>query len=159
MILGAWRFDAADRLAIINLLGAYAYTYDQDRLDDFRGLFTESPELVLLHEGQVLSAEIDTVMSLLKARKAAFKADHNQRRHALNSFWFTSQSAIAATGHCHMQVFAIRAGGPPSPDLTVCYDFTAAKRDGVWRLSRWTVAVDQGNVGKLDQRTAPSGDY
>jgi hypothetical protein len=149
--VGSASFDAADRLAIINLLGAYAYTYDQDRLDDFRALFTESPELVLLHEGRVLSADIDAVMSLLKARKAGFKAENNQRRHALNSFWFTSQTAREATGHSYVQVFAIREGGPPSADLTACYDFTAVKQDGVWRLSRWKVAADQGSVGKLDQ--------
>lgn len=144
--VGSTAFDAADRLAIINLLGAYVYTYDQDRLYEFRALFTESPELVLLHEGNVLAADIDAVMSLLAARKAGFKAENNQRRHALNSFWFTSQTAPEATGHCYVQVFAIRAGGPPAADLTACYDFTAVKQDRVWRLSRWKVAPDQGGV-------------
>ena len=148
---GSVTFDVADRLAIINVFGAYAYTYDQDRLDDFRALFTESPELVLLHEGRELSADIETVMTLLRARKAAFNADHNRRRHALNSFWFTSQDATQATGHCYVQVFAIREGGAPSPDLTACYDFTAVKQHGAWRLSRWVVGVDQGDVGQLGQ--------
>jgi hypothetical protein len=96
--VGSASFEAADRLAIINLLGAYAYTYDQDRLDDFRALFTESPELVLLHEGRVLSADIDAVMSLLKARKAGFKAENNQRRHALNSFWFKAKPPARQRG-------------------------------------------------------------
>ncbi len=91
--VGRVDFDVADRLAIINLFGAYAHTYDENRLDEFRALFTESPELVLLHEGVPLSADIETVMGLLAARKAAFKAENNQRRHALNSFWFDSQSA------------------------------------------------------------------
>lgn len=145
--VGRVDFDAADRLAIINLFGAYAYSYDNNRLDEFRGLFTESPELVLLHEGQPLSADIETVMSLLAARKAAFKAENNQRRHALNSFWFSSQSADEATGHCYVQVFAIKAGGPPVPDLTGCYDFTAVKRDGGWKFSRWVVGVDQTDTG------------
>jgi hypothetical protein len=149
--VGSTAFDAADRLAIINLLGAYAYTYDQDRLDDFRALFIEAPELVLLHEGRVLSTDIDTLMSLLRARKERFNTEHNQRRHALNSFWFTSQTATEATGHCYVQVFAIRDGGPPQPDLTACYDFTARKHDGVWRLSRWSVTADQTDVGRLDQ--------
>lgn len=72
--VGSVAFDVTDRLAIINLFGAYAYTYDENRLDEFRTLFTESPELVLLHEGQPLSADIDTVMGLLATRKAAFKA-------------------------------------------------------------------------------------
>ncbi len=148
--VGGVTFNVADRLAIINLLGAYAFTYDNDRLDDFRALFTESPELVLWHEGQVLSSDIDTVMSFLKARKAAFNREGNRRRHALNSFWFSSQIATEATGHCYVQVFAIRGGGPPAAELTACYDFTASKQDGVWRLSRWAVTADQREVGMPD---------
>jgi hypothetical protein len=141
--VGSVAFDAADRLAIINLFGAYAYTYDENRLDEFRELFTESPELVLWHDGNPLSADIDTVMSLLAVRKAGFKAENNQRRHALNSFWFSSQRDSEATGHCYVQVFAIKDGGPPAADLTGRYEFTALKQDGTWRFSRWVVAIDQ----------------
>jgi hypothetical protein len=144
--VGCVSFDAADRLAIINLFGAYAHTYDENRLDEFRALFTEAPQLGLLHEGTELSQDIDTVMSLLAARKAKFTAENNQRRHALNSFWFSAQSASEATGHCYVQVFAIKAGGPPTPELTGRYEFTAIKRDGVWRLSRWLVAMDQARL-------------
>jgi hypothetical protein len=139
-------FDVADRLAIINLFGAYAYTYDENRLDEFRTLLTESPELVLLHEGRMVSAPVDVVMKLLAVRKEAFKAENNQRRHALNSFWFASQSANEATGHCYVQVFAVQDGGPPSPELTGRYEFTAVKHDGVWRFSRWVLAIDQTTV-------------
>lgn len=141
--VGSAAFDVADRLAIINLFGAYAYTYDANRLDAFRALFTESPELVLLHDGTTLSGDIETVMSLLAARKQMFAAGHDQRRHALNSFWFSSQNATEATGHCYVQVFAVKDGGPPTPDLTGCYDFTAVKQRGTWRFSRWVVAIDQ----------------
>jgi SnoaL-like domain len=141
--VGSVAFDVADRLAIINLFGAYAYTYDENRLDEFRALFTESPELVLLHDSTPLSADIDTVMNLLAVRKTAFKAEHNQRRHALNSFWFSSQTAGEAIGRCYVQVFAIKDGGPPTPDLTGRYEFTAVKQDGVWRFGRWVVAIDQ----------------
>jgi hypothetical protein len=144
--VGSVAFDVADRLAIINLLGAYAHTYDENRLDDFRALFTESPELVLLHEGQLLSGDIETVMRLLAVRKAEFKAENNQRRHALNSFWFASQTAGEATGHCYVQVFAIRDGGPPSAELTGRYEFTAVKEHDAWRFSRWVVAIDQTSI-------------
>lgn len=82
-------------------------------------------------------------MGVLAARKQAFKAERNQRRHALNSFWFSSQDSEQATGHCYVQVFAIKAGGSPECDLTGCYDFIAVKQDGVWRFSRWVVGLDQ----------------
>ncbi|WP_231639419.1 nuclear transport factor 2 family protein [Mycobacterium sp. Marseille-P9652] len=141
--VGGVDFDVADRLAIINLFGAYAHTYDENRLDEFRALFTESPELVLLHDGAPLSGDIDTVMSLLAARKAAFKAENNQRRHALDSFWIAGQTADEATGHCYVQVFAVKDGGPPTPDLTGRYEFTAVKQHGSWRFHRWVVVIDQ----------------
>ena len=51
-------------------------------------------------------------MELLAVRKGEFKAQNNQRRHALNSFWFDNQRAEEATGRCYVQVFAIRDGGP-----------------------------------------------
>jgi hypothetical protein len=83
LTIGDTAFDAADRLAIINLFGAYAYTYDENELDEFRALLTDAPELVLRHENRMLSQDIDTEMNFLAARKAAFKAENNQRRHAL----------------------------------------------------------------------------
>jgi hypothetical protein len=141
--VGGVSFDVADRLAIINLFGAYAYAYDENLLDDFRALFTESPQLVLLDDGNTLSQDIGAVMSLLALRKEAFKAENNQRRHALNSFWFSGQSATEATGHCYVQVFAIRDGGSPRPDLTGRYEFTAVKENGVWKFSHWVLAIDQ----------------
>lgn len=67
--VGGVFFDVADGLAVINLFGAYAYTYDENRLDEFRELFTESPELVLQHDGHNLSGDIDAVMSLLLGKK------------------------------------------------------------------------------------------
>ena len=114
LTIGDTAFDAADRLAIINLFGAYAYTYDENELDEF--LFTDSPELVLRHEDRMLSQDIDTVMNFLAARIAAFNAENNQRRHALNSFWFTRQNATEATGRCYVQVFGIRDAGHPLPN-------------------------------------------
>jgi hypothetical protein len=61
-------------------------------------LFTEAPHFGLLYEGNEISQDVDTVMNLLADRKAKFKAENNQRRHALNSLWFTSQSAPELTG-------------------------------------------------------------
>jgi hypothetical protein len=94
--IGDTAFDVADRLAIINMFGAY--TYDENHLDDFRELFTDSPELVVQHEDRSLSQDVDTMMSLLAARKAAFQAENNQRRHALNSFVSLAKAPLRPRG-------------------------------------------------------------
>jgi hypothetical protein len=43
--IGDATFDPADRLAIVNLFGAYAQTYDAARLDEWRALFADSAEV------------------------------------------------------------------------------------------------------------------
>jgi len=43
--IGGVACDVADRLAIINLFGAYAYAHDQNRLDDFRACSLSHPSL------------------------------------------------------------------------------------------------------------------
>jgi hypothetical protein len=40
------------------MFGAYAVTYDENYLDDFRELFTDSPELVVQHEDRSLSQDV-----------------------------------------------------------------------------------------------------
>ena len=42
LTIGDTASDAADRLAIIKLFGAYAYTYDENELDEFRALLTDA---------------------------------------------------------------------------------------------------------------------
>jgi len=144
--IGDTAFDAADRLAIVNLFGAYAYGQDERRWDEFRAVFTESPEFRYeAADGRVIEG-IDFVISVTKARQEAFRAENIQRRHALNSSYFTSQGPSEASGICYGQVFGTRDGGPPIPDLTAYYEFTAVKQDGVWRLSRWIKHLDQANL-------------
>lgn len=46
------------------------------------------------------------------------KAENDQWRHSLNSYWFSGQSAGETTGHRYVQVFAIEDGGPPCPAAT-----------------------------------------
>jgi len=41
-------FNAADRLAIINLFGAYAQSYDAGKTDEFLSVFTEKVELIYI---------------------------------------------------------------------------------------------------------------
>jgi hypothetical protein len=99
--MGDVTFDVADRLAIMNLLGATAQRYDEARLDDFRALFTQSPEIRDAHGDQTFLEGFDALMGTAQARHEAFAAAENQRRHALDSMCFTTQGDTEATGRCY----------------------------------------------------------
>jgi hypothetical protein len=46
--IGDAPFDAADRLAIINLIGAYVQLYDAGRLDEWQTVFADAAEVRVL---------------------------------------------------------------------------------------------------------------
>jgi hypothetical protein len=131
-------FDVADRLAVINLFGAYAYSYDENRLDEFRELFTESPELLLQHDGHNLSGDIDAVMScsqerIVEGRKRPV-APPAELILVFRPKRRRDDRALLCPG--------LRYRGWRCA-LSGRYEFTAVKQHAVWRFSRWVVAIDQ----------------
>ena len=139
-------FDAAERLAIVNLFGAYAQHYDAGRLDEWRELFTESADVRFLNRGRAVTTTLAETIPILKARQETFSAEKDQRRHALNSLCFDMQKTDEATGRCYFQVFSTRDGGAPAVQLTGLYEFTAVKQDTEWKFSRWIAHIDQGGM-------------
>ena len=143
--MGSVSFDAADRLAIINLFGAFADTYDDLRFDEFRALFADGAEVRWQHEDRILFEGLDIAIASAQARLEAFKNQRNQRRHNFTSFSISAQSTTEATGRCYTSVFSTTDGGPPAIDVTGNYEFTVAKRDGAWRIRRLVAHIDQAN--------------
>jgi len=76
-------------------------------------------------------------------RVKAFAAAKIQRRHALTSYAFTSQTDNEASGSLYFQVFSSKDGGVPSVALTGYYEFTAVKGSNTWKFSRWIARADQ----------------
>ena len=142
--MGDATFDAADRLAIINLIGAYVHFYDAGRLDEWQTVFADAAEVRFFNRDRVVSSSLAETRAILDARVAALKAANDQRRHSVSSVWFTSQDASEASGRCYVQVFSIVDGGAPSVAFTGYYEFTAVKQDNAWKFSRWTAHLDQG---------------
>jgi hypothetical protein len=131
-------------MAIVNLFGAYAQTYDADRLDEWRALFADSADVRFMNRDRTVTNTLSETVPALQARQESFKAQKDQRRHALNSLCFTSQQSNEASGRCYFQVFSTRDGGTPAVQLTGYYEFTAIKRDDAWKFSRWIAHIDQG---------------
>jgi SnoaL-like domain len=136
-------FNAADRLAIINLFGAYAQSYDAGKTDEFLSVFTEKVELIYMSGNKVVAEGVAQVTQAMPGRVKAFQAAKMQRRHALTSYAFTSQTDNEASGRLYFQVFSITDGGAPSVAVTGYYGFTAVKKCNTWKFSRWIAHGDQ----------------
>jgi hypothetical protein len=144
--MGSVSFDAADRLAIINLFGAFSDTYDNARWDEFRALFVDGAEIRWYAGDRIVFEGLDIAISSVQARLEKFKNQKNQRRHNFTSFQISAQSATEATGRCYTSVFNTTDGGPPAIELTGNFEFTAVKRDGAWRIRRLVAHMDQAHL-------------
>jgi hypothetical protein len=94
ILAGDTTFDATDRLAVMNLIGAYGQSYDAGRLDKWRTLFTDSADVRFLNRSGVPSNTMSETIPLLEgwmSRRAA--ASTGTSRHVVNMFCFTSQDA------------------------------------------------------------------
>lgn len=140
---GDTSFNGVDRLAIINLFGAYAQSYDASKLDEFISLFTDKAELKYMNGDKVAADGLAQVTAAMPERVKAFKAAKMQRRHSLTSYAFTSQTDNEASGSLYFQVFSSKDGGVPSVALTGYYEFTAVKEESTWKFSRWIARADQ----------------
>jgi 3-phenylpropionate/cinnamic acid dioxygenase small subunit len=130
-------------LAIINLFGAYAQSYDAGKLDEFLSVFTDEVELKFMNGDKVAADGLAQVTSAMAERVKAFDAAKMQRRHALTSYAFTSQTDNEASGRLYFQVFSIKDDGVPSVALTGYYEFTAVRERKIWKFSRWIAHGDQ----------------
>jgi hypothetical protein len=136
-------FNVVDRLAIINLFGAYAQNYDAGKLDEFMSLFTDDVELKYMNGDKVVAEGVDQAARIMTARVKVFTAEKIQRRHFLTTYVFDSQIDSEASGHLYVQLLSSKAGGPPSIVLTAKYEFTAVKMGNTWKFSRWIAWSDQ----------------
>jgi hypothetical protein len=90
--------NAADRLAIINLFGAYAQNYDAGKPGEFLSVFTDTVELTYMNGGKVVAEGLAQVTQAMPGCAKAFTAAKIQRRHALTSYVFNSQTDNEASG-------------------------------------------------------------
>jgi len=129
-------FNAADRLAIVNLFGVYAQSYDAGKIDEFVSLFTDAPDVKLVYQDKTYVNGLTEVARAFSERTKTFESAQIQRRHALNSYAFTSQTDSEATGRVYFQVFSTNSGGRPFLARTGYFEFTAVRQGNTWKFSR-----------------------
>ena len=91
---GNSNFSASDRLAVKNLISAYAYNWDSGNIDEFLKLFTEDAISITYEAGKQVIGKIKDESAIQQARKRTdyFKTNKMQRRHMMTSTLFTSQT-------------------------------------------------------------------
>jgi SnoaL-like domain len=142
-IAGDVSFDAVDRLAVMNLVGAYCHAYDAGDADVLLSLFTDKADFKYVFMDKTLVNSTVAFAHGMQERLQGFAASKTVRHHVTGSFLITSQSAKQAEGRVYVQVLSIVDARLASIDVTATYDFTAIKQDNVWKFSRFLCRRDQ----------------
>jgi len=106
-------------------------------------VFADAADVRFFAHDRATSTSLADTRAILDRVVAQWGAN-DQRRHSINSVWFTSQDASEASGRCYVHVFSVVDGGAPTATYTGYYEFTAVKQDNSWKFSRWIAHLDQG---------------
>ncbi|WP_299361994.1 nuclear transport factor 2 family protein [Winogradskyella sp.] len=132
-IAGDPDFSLSDRLAIKDVMNAYAFYWDSGDLENFLGLFTKE-RLKTINKEKV------------QKKLDYFKSNKLQRRHLMANTHFLEQNSNTA----YIKQYALLASTINkkefSPVTTVVYDVWLVKLDGIWKISKYNINLD----GEID---------
>jgi hypothetical protein len=132
-----------DRLAILNHLSAYAFLFDEGRLDDWFDLFSDdvtfeatTPTLgtVIIHGKKAFKEMVDV--------RYAPKEVIPVRRHTMGNIHLASQTPTTAQARTYMLISTVPAGDKLDVLTTGTYNANLEKRDGRWVITRWYIEAD-----------------
>lgn len=135
---GSVDFDAADRLAIANLLYAYSFAYDNYEADAWFKLFTDDVVFVAGVPGAgAVSFTGDGFRTFWRERMQQFSTSGNQRRHLMSNILFLQQTADTA----HVSVAGLLTNAKDGKTFTAVsslnYEGWLVKGPNGWKIKRW----------------------
>ena len=152
-------FSASDRLAVKNLISAYAYHWDSGNVDEFLKLFTEDAISITYEAGKHVIGKINDESAIEQARKRTgyFKTNKMQRRHMMNSTLFISQTedraeviqyCILMTTNRELSKSESSAKGAAVESTEskivspIVYNFQFRKVDSHWKIESREIKLD-----------------
>lgn len=150
LFLPAWTQSAKDQpralpteshLAILNLVGRYAQTYDEARLDEFEHLFASDASLDM--DG--LKMKIGPEMRLmLDARSEGFRKAGLQRRHHFSSAVVEADGPHRATVRLHALVTStnLKTNQRNLVASGVYEGVVTQQKDAAWKIADWSFKPD-----------------
>ncbi|MEW5421228.1 nuclear transport factor 2 family protein [Amorphus sp. 3PC139-8] len=135
---GSTDFDVADRMAIVNLISAYAFAYDNTEAEAWLDLFTPDAVFVAGVPGQTpVSFSGDNFRTFWTKRMAAFRSSGNLRRHLMPNILFLDQTADTA----HISVVGLLTNAADGKTFSAVsslnYEGWLVKGPNGWKIQRW----------------------
>ena len=135
--------DAADKLAIAELLARSAYGLDVKDLAQLEGCFSADANFTLTIEGVPEASKFtgrDEIMGLFRG---ALDAQTDERKHVISNLWFSEASANAATAVSYLSLFATENGETNLITTGAYTDRVTKSDDGNWLISDRNLALDR----------------
>ncbi len=133
---------AADRLEILNVLGRYAWSYDERQLESLGSVFTPDAVWWGSVKGDFEIEPIETREGIVEWLRGHMAAQSDQRRHNIINPVVTEQSATSARVLSYLLLTSATDEGV-KVTTTGVYDVEFVKDDaGVWRISRFFGGFD-----------------
>jgi Acetoacetate decarboxylase (ADC)/SnoaL-like domain len=135
----------ADRLAILNHVGAYSYLIDEGRWEEWFALFADDFEFVSTTPtlGTVTIRGQNAFREFVGDRYIKGGATSPAvRRHTAGNFHVTHQSATTANVRTYMMISNVPNADKLLILTTGTYNARLEKRDGKWTITRWYIECD-----------------
>jgi 3-phenylpropionate/cinnamic acid dioxygenase small subunit len=128
-IPGDTNISVSDRLAIKDVMNAYAFYWDSSDLENFFGLFTD-----------------EAVNKMNKERASErsdyFKSNGLQRRHLMANTHFLEQNDSTAYIKQYTLLTSTKNEKELNPISTIVYDVWLIKVNGIWKISKRNIKLD-----------------
>ena len=140
---GATNFNVTDRVALTQLIHAYAIEVDRFNIDEWFALFTDDAVFSVGMPGMTPVEQTGEVFrSFWRKRFGDFERSGNRRKHLISNILFVEQTDSTAHAVISGLITNAKDGKIFSVVSGVDYEGWFVKKDGVWLINRWNDRPD-----------------
>lgn len=138
--IGQVEFSVENRLAIHNVIYAYAFYIDYYDYENWFALYDEDAKFYIKNAGKP-PFEVRNFRSVAQTRFEKFKSDGIRRRHMMSNIIIDEQSNSNAHGVIMATLISLQ-NGKTELITTIRYEGWFKKVDGVWKISKWVDGLE-----------------
>ena len=146
---GSTNFNVTDRVALTQLIHAYAIEVDRFNIDGWFALFTDDAVFSVGMPGMTPVEQTgETFRSFWRKRFGDFERSGNRRKHLISNIMFVEQTDSTAHAVISGLITNAKDGKTFSVVSGVDYEGWFVKKDGVWLINRWNDRPDVNFEGE-----------